>query len=211
MFFFNNFTYIENHSGQIESRNIMPGMFSLFKNGSNLVLAYGQSYEYLSEDFEIREDVFISTGAYRFNSFLGWFESDKSKNIAFRTEMNLGQFYNGSLYRVSTKGFLKLSKNLNLEFIYDRNQFDLPVDGGKFTTNIVAARVIYSFTPDLYAKAYLQWNDDENLLINNFLFRWIYKPGANIYFIYNETRKLGSEGYIQDRALMLKVSFLFNY
>jgi hypothetical protein len=112
---------------------------------------------------------------------------------------------------VSTKGFLKLSKNLNLEFIYDRNQFDLPVAGGKFTTNIVAARVIYSFTPDLYAKAYLQWNDDENLSISNFLFRWIYKPGANIYFIYNETRKLGSEGYIQDRVIMLKVSFLFNY
>jgi hypothetical protein len=211
MFFFNNFAYIENHSGQLESRNIMPGMVSLFRNGSNLWLAYGQSYEYLSEDFEIREDVFISTGAYRFNSFFGWFESDKSKNIAFQTEMNLGQFYNGSLYRVSTKGYIKLSKNLNLEFIYDRNQFDLPVDGGKFTTNIVAARVIYSFTPDLYAKAYLQWNDDENLLISNFLVRWIYKPGANIYFIYNETRKLGSEGYFQDRALMLKVSFLFNY
>lgn len=211
MFFFNNFAYIENHSGQLESRNMLSGIFNLFQNGSNLVFGYGQNYEYLSEDFEIREDVFIPTGAHRFNSFFGWFESDKSKNIAFRTETNLGHFYSGSLYRVSTKGFLKLFKNLNLEFIYDRNQFDLPVAGGKFTTNIVAARVIYSFTPDLYAKAYLQWNDDENLSISNFLFRWIYKPGANIYFIYNETRKLGSEGYIQDRVIMLKVSFLFNY
>ncbi|TET70518.1 MAG: hypothetical protein E3J44_06020 [Candidatus Aminicenantes bacterium] len=211
MFFFNNFTYTENHSGQLESRNMLSGIFNLFQNGSNLVLGYGQSYEYLSEDFEIREDVFIPIGAHRFNSFFGWFESDKTKNIAFRTETNLGHFYSGSLYRVSTKGFLKLSKNLNLEFIYDRNQFDLPVDGGKFTTNIVAARIIYSFTPDLYAKAYLQWNDDENLSISNFLVRWIYKPGANIYFIYSETRKLGSEGDIQDRVLMLKVSFLFNY
>jgi hypothetical protein len=211
MFFFNNFAYIENHSGQLESRNMLSGIFNLFQNGSNLVFGYGQSYEYLPEDFEIREDVFIPTGAHRFNSFFGWFESDKTKNIAFRTETNLGHFYSGSLYRVSTKGFLKLSKNLNLEFIYDRNQFDLPVAGGKFTTNIVATRVIYSFTPDLYAKAYLQWNDDENLSISNFLFRWIYKSGANIYFIYNETRKLGSEGYIQDRVIMLKVSFLFNY
>ncbi len=211
MFLFNNFAYIENHSGQLESRNMLTGLFNLFQNGSNLVLGYMQSYEYLSEDFEIKENVFIPMGAHRFNSLFGWFESDKSKNIAFRTETNLGQFYNGSLYRVNTSGFLKLSKNLNMELIYDRNQFDLPVDGGKFTTNIVAARVIYSFTPDLYAKAYLQWNDDENLWISNFLIRWIYKPGANIYFIYNETRKLGYEGYIQDRVLMLKVSFLFNY
>jgi hypothetical protein len=174
------------------------------------VFGYGQSYEYLFEDFEIREDVFIPTGAHRFNSFFGWFESDKSKSIALRTEVNLGQFYNGRLFRVNTRGILKLNKNLNMEFIFDSNQFDLPVDGGKFTTNIAAARIIYSFSPDLYVKAYLQW-DDENLSISNFLVRWIYKPGANIYFIYNETRKLGSEGYIQDRVLMLKVSFLFNY
>ncbi|MBA7710738.1 hypothetical protein ES703_119684 [subsurface metagenome] len=210
-FFFNNLTYIENHSGQLKSRNILTGMFNLFQNGSNLLLAYMQNYEYLTDDFEIKENVFIPSEAHEFNQFIGWFESDKSKSIALRTEVNLGQFYNGRLFRVNTSGILKLNKNLNMEFIFDSNQFDLPVDGGKFTTNIAAARIIYSFSPDLYAKAYLQWNDDENLSISNFLVRWIYKPGANIYFIYNEARKLGSEGYIQDRVLMLKVSFLFNY
>jgi len=210
-FFFNDLTYIENHSGQVESRNIISGMFNLFQNGSNLLLGYAQNYEYLSEDFEVKENVFIPIGAHRFNQFVGWFESDKSKNIAIGTEMILGKFYNGSLFRVNTRGILKLNKHLNLEFIYERNQFDLPLDGGKFTTNIAATRIIYSFTPDLFAKAYLQWNDDENLSISNFLIRWIYKPDASIYFIYNETRKLGSEGYLQDRVLMLKVNLLFNY
>jgi hypothetical protein len=209
-FFINNLTYIENHSGQVESRNISTAMFNLFQNGSFLLVGYSQSYEYLTEDFEIKEDVFIPVGAHKFNQFIGWYESDKSKKIAFHTELYLGQFYNGNLYKVKTSGFFKISKNLNMEFIYDRNQFDLPVEGGKFTTNIVASRIIYSFTPDLYTKAFLQWNDDEELFISNFLVRWIYKPGANVYLIYNETRKLGSEGYIQDRALMLKVSFLFN-
>jgi len=210
IFFFDNFAYIENHSGQLESRNNLIGIFNLFQNGGNLVLAYMQNYEYLSEDFEIRENVFILPGAYKFDMFFGWFESDKTKNIAFKTEVNLGEFYNGHLFRVNANGFLKLSKNFNLEFIYNRNQFDLPVEGGKFTTNIAATRIIYSFTPDLFAKAFLQWNDDEELFITNFLIRWIYKPGADVYLIYNETRKLGAEGYIQDRALMFKVSFLFN-
>jgi len=210
-FFFNNLTYIENHSGQLESRNILTGMFNLFQNGSNLLLAYMQNYEYLTDDFEIKENVFIPSEAHKFNQFIGWFESDKSKSIALRTEVNLGQFYNGRLFRVNTSGILKLNKNLNMEFIFESNQFDLPVDGGKFTTNIAAARIVYSFSPDLYAKAFLQWNDEENLSVSNFLIRWIYKQGANIYFIYNETRKLGAEGYLQDRVLMLKVSFLFNY
>jgi len=211
LFFFNNFTYIENHSGQLVSKNIATGIFNLFQDGGSLFLGYIQNYEYLDEDFEIKEDVFIPTGAHRFNQLWTFFESDKSKNIAIRGEMVLGQFYNGHFFRISSSGFLKLSKNLSLEFIYNRNQFDLPVGGGKFTTNIVATRIIYSFTPDLFAKAYLQWNDEEDLFISNFLIRWIYKPGASIYFIYNETRQLGAEGYIKDRVLMFKVNFLFNY
>jgi len=210
-FFLNNLTYIENHSGRVESRNNITGMFNLFQDGSQLFIGYMQNYEYLTDDFEIKENVFIPSGAHRFNQWISFYESDKSKKIAFRTEIYYGQFYNGRLFRMNTRGFLKLSKNLNLEFIYDRNHFNLPVEGGKFTTNIAATRIIYSFTPDFFAKAYLQWNDDENLFKSNFLIRWIYKPGANIYFIYNESRKLGSEGYLQDRVLMLKVSFLFNY
>ncbi len=211
IFFFDNFTYIENHAGRVESKNNLVGMFNIFQNGSQFILAFLQNYEHLDEPFEIKEDVFIPEGSYKFNHLFSFYESDRSKNIAFRTEFLLGQFYSGHIFRLSTSGFLKLSKNLSMEFIYDRNQFDLPVESGKFTTNIVASRIIYSFSPDLYAKAYLQWNDDEKRVISNFLIRWIYKPGASLYLIYNETRELNAGGYLQDRALIIKVSFLFNY
>lgn len=208
---FGDLTYIAKHSGQLESRNNTIGTFSIFQDGSQLFMGYMRNYEYLNEDFEIAENVFIPIGRYKFNNFMIFYISDMSKKIAFRTETYLGQFYNGRLYRANISGIFKLSKHLNLEFIYDRNQFDLPVEGGKFTTNIAGSRIVYSFTPDLFAKAYLQWNDEDNLFISNFLIRWIYKPGANIYFIYNENRMLGSERYLQDRIVMLKVSFLFNY
>jgi len=210
-FFFNNLTYIENHAGRVESRNIISGIFNLFQNGSQLFLGYIQNYEFLDEAFEIRENVFIPIGEHSFNHYFAFFESDKSKSLAFHNELLYGRFYNGSLFRINARGILKLSRNLNLEFIYDRNEFRLPVEGGHFTTNIAASRIICSFTPDLFAKAYIQWNDDEGLFIGNFLIRWIYKPGANVYFIYNETRQLGLNGYLQDRAIMLKASFLFNY
>jgi hypothetical protein len=98
-----------------------------------------------------------------------------------------------------------------LELIYNRNAFALPVPGGHFDTNIGAARLVYSFSPDLYAKAFLQWDDADKMFKSNFLVRWIYKPGANVYFIYNESRWIGPAGYIKDRTVMLKVSFLFNY
>jgi hypothetical protein len=209
-FFFVDLIYIENHAGQLESRSQSLGTFNIFQNGSNLYLGYVQSYEYLEDPFEIKEDVFIPEGIHRFNFLSGLFHSDRSKKISIRATTYLGEFYNGNLYRINASGFLKFSKHLNIEFIYDYNNFDLPVNGGHFSTNIAATRVIYSFTPDLYAKAYLQYNDDEGVFRSNFLIRWIYKPGANIYFIYNETREVGDRMFLQDRVVMIKMTFLFN-
>ena len=209
-FFFADLTYIENHSGQLESRSQSLGTFNIFQNGSILYLGYVQSYEYLEDSFEITEDVFIPQGIHRFNYLAGLFSSDRSRRFSIRGNTYLGEFYNGYLYRLNASGFFKFSKHLNIEFIYDYNNFDLPVNGGKFSTNIAATRIIYSFTPELYAKTYLQYNDENNVFKSNFLIRWIYKPGANIYLIYNETREVGNQSYLQDRVVMIKMTFLFN-
>jgi hypothetical protein len=209
-YFFLNVIYLENHSGQLESRSQSLGNFNIFQDGSILYLGYVKSYEYLEDSFEIREDVFIPEGIHRFNYLDGIFSSDRSRRLSIRANTYLGEFYNGNLYRINASGFVKFSKHLNAEFIYDYNNFDLPVDGGKFSTNIVATRIIYSFTPELYAKAYLQYNDDDDVFKSNFLIRWIYKPGANIYVIYNETREVGEQTFLQDRVVMLKMTFLFN-
>jgi hypothetical protein len=211
IFLFNQITYIENHAGRLDSRVNLTGAFTLFQNGSQLFLGLTQNYEFLDEDFEIKEDVFIPPGGYDFNLGVAFFQSDKSKRLALRAETNAGQFYHGRLLRMNFTGYLKLNRHMNLEFLYDRNHFDLPVEGGKFYTNIAAGRFIYSFSPDLFAKAYLQWNSTEDLFRADFLVRWIYKPGANIFLIYNETRKIGNGSQVQDRALMLKITFLFNY
>jgi hypothetical protein len=202
--------YLENHAGQLESRSRSLGTFNIFQNGSNLYFGYAQSYEYLEDSFEIREDVFIPEGIHRFNYLAGLFSSDRSRRFSIHANTYTGGFYNGYLYRLNASGFFKFSKSLNAEFIYDYNNFDLPVDGGKFSTNIAAARIIYSFTPELYAKAYLQYNDENEVFKGNFLIRWIYKPGANIYFIYNETREVGDQTFLKDRVVMLKMTFLLN-
>jgi hypothetical protein len=98
-----------------------------------------------------------------------------------------------------------------MELEIRNNKFNLPVPGGKFTTSIASGRFLYSFTPNLFAKAYIQWNSSEKVFKSNFLIRWIYKPGANIYFIYNETQEEVGRWVSDNRTIMLKASFLFNF
>ena len=209
-YLYNKMIYVENHVGQVESRMVQFGNHNNFQDGSNFTLSYLRNYEFLSDPFEIKTGVFIPTGGHEFNNFSSSYESDKSRKFSFRGEIKTGKFYNGSLFQSNGSGFLKFSRRFNLEFILSRNRFDLDVSDGRFTVVIAATRIIYAFSPDLFAKAYVQWNDDERMFKSNFLVRWIYKPGANLFFIYNETREIGSQGFLQDRVVMLKVSFLFN-
>ena len=210
IYLFNNLTYIEDHGGRLESRNNMAGAFNMFQNGSILFFGVISNLEVLEESFEIKDGVFIPVGRYRYDMLAAFFESDRTKSVYLRSGLDAGGFYNGDFVGLDAQAGLRLSGQLHLELTLNRNRFDLPVPGGRFTTTIAGTRLIYSFTPDLYAKAYLQWNDAERLFKSNFQVRWIYRPGANLYFIYNETRKLGGAGYLQDRIVMLKVSFLFN-
>ncbi len=210
-YFMENFTYIEDHAGVLQSRNNMAGAFNIFQNGTELFFGLMSSYEFLTEPFEIESGVFIPAGAHSYDMFVGMFNSDRSRDLSAEAELDAGGFYNGRLTSLRAQGDVKASRNFSLEFIYNHNAFALPVPGGRFNTNIGAARLVYSFSPDLYAKAFLQWNDTDEMFKSNLLVRWIYKPGANVYFIYNESRRIGPAGYIKDRTVMLKVSFLFNY
>ena len=209
-FIFNYLTYIENHAGRLESRNNLTGIFNLFENGATIFGGVMQNYEYLSEPFEIKDGVFVPVGGYHYNMATAWLESDMSRPVGGRAEIEAGDFYNGTIFSLVSEGKLKISRHFNVEFIYTLDAINLPVPGGDFKTSLAGARIIYSFTPNLFAKAYIQWNGAEDRFRSNFLIRWIYKPGANVYFICNETRKLGATGFLEDRAVMLKVSFLFN-
>ena len=209
-YFIENFTYIEDHAGVLQSRNNLLGAFNIFQNGTELFFGLMSSYEFLTEPFEIESGVFIPSGAHKFDMFVGMLNSDRSRDLSAEAELDAGGFYNGRLTSLRVQGNIKASRNFSLELIYNRNAFALPVPGGHFDTNIGAARLIYSFSPDLYAKAFLQWNDADEMFKSNVLVRWIYKPGANVYFIYNESRRIGPAGYVKDRTVMLKLSFLFN-
>ena len=73
-FFMNNLTYIEDHTGRLQSRSIFTGVWNSFQDGSQLFLGYGRNFERLDEDFEIKDGVIIPVGGYSFNSFSAMYQ-----------------------------------------------------------------------------------------------------------------------------------------
>jgi hypothetical protein len=81
------FSYITDQQGILESRINYSGIFSLFKNGSNLTAFYIQNYERLTEEFEISDDIIIPEVIY----ILSIMKKLISKNLI--SALKIVQFY----------------------------------------------------------------------------------------------------------------------
>ena len=210
LFLFSNFNYITDQQGMLKSRTNSSGFFSLFENGSNLATIYVQNYEWLTEEFEIIDDIIIPEAIYRYDNVFIEYQSDRSKPLAGKLRFNGGDFFDGTLVGYGADAYLKLGHHLSVELKTDYNTIHLPA--GAFTTTLVGARIIYAFHPDLFIKPYIQWNSDTNKIISNVLLNFHYIPGSDLYIVYNEEFDL-SKPYTrtENRTVLLKFTYLFSF
>lgn len=61
---------------------------------------------------------------------------------------------------------------------------------GSFITNLLRARVNYSFTTSMSLNAFIQYNRDTREVTSNVRFNVIHRPLSDIFIVYNEARDL---------------------
>jgi len=59
----------------------------------------------------------------------------------------------------------------------------------------------------MFAKLFVQWNDDSDRVRANALLRYTYSPGSDFYIVYKE---LWQGGDVQDRAVIGKLVYFLN-
>ena len=58
-------------------------------------------------------------------------------------------------------------------------------------------------------RALTQYNSQNDQFSSSVRFRWTYKPGSDVFIVYNELRRDPTTGvYFRDRSLILKATFL---
>ncbi len=89
------------------------------------------------------------------------------------------------------------------------NHADVSLPSGDFDTDLLAARLNYSFTPDMFLNALIQYNSDLREIGSNIRFNLIHKPLSDFFLVYNETRT--STGEVAERALIAKLTYVFSF
>ena len=206
---------ILNSDNQLETRTfIWSTWLELETNGFGGLRIY-RNFENLTEDFEIREGITIPRGKYSYNNY-NLMLNAQGQVFNGRFGFNVGDFYNGTRRGFDLRLDLRFTGRFSFEPRYEFNRVTLPQQNApdkttSFDTNVFGGRIGYSFSTDLFTKLFVQWNSDRNLVTTNFLINYIYSPGSDFYFVFNQTYGTDSiTSGLLDTTLVGKVTYWWN-
>ena len=204
--------YIENGAGRLETRTA-TGEFALdFDNADRLGVLYTRAYEYLPTPFRIGGGLILPVGGYEFDTVRLYYNMGQQRAASANLSVDYGTFYDGHKTTLSVaRGRVPVTSQLSFEPTYSYNEVRLSV--GAFTTHLAGSRVTYTMTPLMFVSALLQYNSGTDAVSTNARLRWEYRPGSELFVVYNEERNTFTPRFptLTNRSLIVKFNRLFRF
>lgn len=203
----NDFEYQTDNHNTLQTRELRFNTLWTLRSQDFFDLGVHRKLDYLPT-VDYIQNIPIAPGDYLGTHYHLTFRSYRSRRLAGSAAWRWGDELDGRSRRLTLASNTKVSNSLFMDLEYSREQLDLLQ--GAFRANILAGRWTWSFTTDLFAKCYVQWNDADNRVRTNFLIDYIYKPKSHIYLVFNENRNTFSRALhnVNDRMFVLKFTYL---
>ncbi len=204
--------YVENLGGAVETREA-TGLFTVeWENSDQLTVSAIDSYEFLPRPFRIAPDVVLPVAGYDFTNLQLGYNFGQQRRFSANVMAEHGSFYGGTKTTLGvSRGRVTITNQFSVEPSLSVNWIDLPQ--GEFRTDLVGMRTTYTMTPLMFASALVQYNSRLNQASANIRFRWEYRPGSELFIVYNEDRNTGLSPFPVpgNRAFIVKVNRLFRF
>ena len=212
LFSMGSIAYIENGAGRLETRDADGEMAVEFQNGDRLFTHYSNTYEYLPQPFLIATGITLPVQGYNYASALVGLTLNRQRSVAGTLSVEQGTFYNG--HKTSflwNQGRVKLTSQFAVEPRISVDRVELLE--GSFTTQLFGSRVTYTMTPLMFVSALVQYSSTANALAANVRLRWEYRPGSELFVVWNEQRDTRGERFpaLASRALVVKINRLLRF
>jgi hypothetical protein len=152
---------------------------------------FSNEWDRLDEAFEIRPDVVIPAGGYWNRRHAVEVGTSPAGVLAAAAEVEWGSFYGGQAESWGLEASYRPNPHLRLEVTGEYNDVRLPA--GSFTASLAGLRATWNFSRTLLATAYAQVNSDADVASLNARLRWIWRPGSDVYLVYNRATGDGLE------------------
>lgn len=154
-----------------------------FNSGDIFEIQMAPQFERLPFPFTISPGVTIPAGTYQWNRVGASLESATKRRVVVNMEMNFGTFYNGTSRDFEFDLTMKPSHHLMLGLRAERADVDLKQ--GKFYKQLFGLQANYNFSPNLSWANLVQYDNESRMLGFQTRFRWILKPGNDLFLVLN--------------------------
>jgi hypothetical protein len=140
-------------------------------------------YERLEEDFEISDGIVLPVGGiYRFTQYQVEGSTAEHRKVSVNGEVSIGGFFSGRRREYSVEVGIRPRRGVALALEAEHNVVDL--GGQRFETDVFRAVANTQFSPWISVVNNLQYDSVSRLLGWQMRFRWITRPGNDLYFVY---------------------------
>ena len=176
--------YFENHSGRVESKMQTASLQVQRHDTSSAFASVTREYDNLSVPFTTAGTTLLPR-AYEWTTASVRYSSDRTKRLSGSIGGDFGGYYDGTREALRANLSIQAGRTLLFEPNFTHNRVTL-AGSPRYTSNVLNFRVSHSFSPDFYLKGFVQYNDDRKSASVNFLWWYHYKPGSDLYVVYNQ-------------------------
>jgi hypothetical protein len=181
-----------------------------WRNAWELHTGVNFTREGVLEAFEITPGILVPPGTYDHSELQLVGMTNQGAPLSYETRLVLGGLFGGDQVTLRQTLRFRVGEALTTDTEWERNDVELPA--GAFVANRWRVRASYSFTPNLFLQALLQYTDVGDFWSTNLRFGWLHRGNTGLFVVYNETRDTatGSMIAVRDRSLTVKFSRMFD-
>jgi Domain of unknown function (DUF5916) len=169
---------------RILTRELKFTVFQMdLQSGDSVQVTLTPTREYLERDFEIYKGVKLqgNTG-YDFNRYNFRVSTSNQRVLSIDSMFDGGTFYTGRGRKIIANVGIRPRRGV---LVNVNNEWDrIELAEGKFSTSVLRLNANTQFSPWISLANNLQYDSVSRILGWQFRYRWILRPGNDIYFVY---------------------------
>jgi len=210
------FDYIFNDTAAIRETSDDTATFNMEMHSSDILnVEVNRGYDMLLRPFRISPIVTVPVGAYDTKTVRTAYTIGPQKRYNFVASYEYGGLYGGDQHILGINtARLAITPKLAIEPAITFNWIDLPY--GSFTTRLIRTRTTYTFTPRIFASAFVQYNSTNSTFSTNVRLRWEYEPGSEFFVVFTQDQNMdpltpNTASEMLNKALVFKFNKLFRF
>ncbi len=176
--------YIADLRNRVQNWTVETTPFGVeMDSGDEIAVTIEPQYEYLPESFEIADGILVPRGSYQWTRYGINAESASKRPVEVEGSVSWGGFYDGTRRNAEIQIRIKPSAHVAIGLNAERNDVSLPA--GSFYTQVVELVADYNFSANVFWANLVQYDTESRVLGVQSRFRWILKPGNDLFFVVN--------------------------